>query len=513
MKQISGAVFIILLVLLGVPVCAMEKLIEIGMADGFAGAHIENVVLKPGKGGTLDAYLSDTLSNQPVTRDAAWQGEEAAGGVDLHLSFDREYLMEDTWPYEILGNDLTISMKSAKRGSGAAAFQFDSKGLVLAPQSDALCAAGKMIRDFSLEFWLYPATLAEGETIFLWEGTTRQGGEIIQQEARIFIRGRKIVFRFMNFFMPPGRGRFTVELEGSKTLIPRTWAHHLLRFDGTTGLIEYIADGELDAVTYANQSFRESGSVYLPYTGNTPGTRVTIGKGFTGLLDEFILRRDTDGGGSLTKYGKGKKGTIKSAIYDLEYVDSQLISVDASYKTPAESAIFFYYRMSNEKVSREDLKADWIPFVPGSPFPDAKGRYLQFLFELYPDGTGNESPVLSDVTVRYEPDLPPLPPSGLRAKALDGSVILSWNPVSDPDIKGYLVFYGDEPGTYFGEGAAEGASPIDVGNTTTITLTGLSNGSLYYFSVMAYDSSIPPHRSGFSREVNARPSRLYGSGK
>jgi hypothetical protein len=39
-----------------------------------------------------------------------------------------------------------------------------------------------------------------------------------------------------------------------------------------------------------------------------------------------------------------------------------------------------------------------------------------------------------------------------------------------------------------------------------LTLSGLQNGRLYYFAVVAYDGTEPPHHSGFSREVSARPS-------
>ncbi len=485
---------------------ALEQIIEIGKGDGFSGGVTENIVYKLGRGGTLDAYLSDTVqyaSPLPV-------GASEAGGMDLHLSFDSEELFQGTNPYAVIGSDAAITVKTPVRGRGAGAFQFNSKGIILRPERGALLYPGKTIRDFTLEFWLYPATMGDGETVFLWEGTTRHKGELIQQEARVFIRGRKLVFRFVNFFMPPERTPYTLELESSQTLIPRTWGHHLISFEGETGLVEYLADGKPDAVAYANESLRETGSVNFPYTGNTEGASLTIGKGFTGLIDELVLRRGDGGTGSLRKYEKGARGSLKTAIYDLEFVDSRLLSVDASFKTPGETGIFFYFRMANEKISREDLKTEWIPFEPGKSLPEATGRYLQFLFELYPDGKGDDSPVLSDVTVTYEPDLPPLPPSGVRVKAQDSSVVLSWNAVSDPDVKGYLVFYGDEPGQYFGEGAAEGSSPIDAGNKTAITLTGLQNGSLYYFSVMAYDGSLPPQRSGFSREVSARPSRLYG---
>ncbi|MFW5747687.1 MAG: hypothetical protein ACOCX6_02700, partial [bacterium] len=77
---------------------------------------------------------------------------------------------------------------------------------------------------------------------------------------------------------------------------------------------------------------------------------------------------------------------------------------------------------------------------------------------------------------------------------------------------GYLIFYGTRPGRYFGTDSDDGPSPVDAGMNTEFTLEGLENGKLYYFSVAAYDDATPPHRSGFSDEVSARPSVLEEDG-
>ena len=165
--------------------------------------------------------------------------------------------------------------------------------------------------------------------------------------------------------------------------------------------------------------------------------------------------------------------------------------------------------MSNEKVSYTDLKSEWVQLNPENLLGSQRGGISSLLFELFPDGNGKESPVLQDLTAVYEPKLIPLSPSGLRAKAGDGSVTLFWNEASDPDVRGFRVYYGDEPGLYFGDTARQGKSPIDVGKVTSITLTGLRNGTLYYFAVIAYDSSSPSQISEFSKEVYARPSGIY----
>jgi hypothetical protein len=91
----------------------------------------------------------------------------------------------------------------------------------------------------------------------------------------------------------------------------------------------------------------------------------------------------------------------------------------------------------------------------------------------------------------------------------NGKVTLSWRAENELGAKGYRVYYGTSPRNYLGTGANEGDSPVDVGAKTSIEITGLTNGSLYYFALVAYDGSQPPQQSGFSPEVSARPSRIY----
>jgi hypothetical protein len=72
----------------------------------------------------------------------------------------------------------------------------------------------------------------------------------------------------------------------------------------------------------------------------------------------------------------------------------------------------------------------------------------------------------------------------------DGNADLQWDPVADTSLSGYRLFF-----------AAAGTEyqAIDVGNTTTYTMSGLESGKRYYFRVAAYDLS--GNQSGFSNEV------------
>ncbi|PCH92893.1 MAG: hypothetical protein COB85_07705 [Bacteroidetes bacterium] len=63
----------------------------------------------------------------------------------------------------------------------------------------------------------------------------------------------------------------------------------------------------------------------------------------------------------------------------------------------------------------------------------------------------------------------------------------------------YEIYYGTSSGVYTGTGITQGNSPINTGTATSITLTGLTSGQLYYFAVKGVNTE---GSSGFSDEVD-----------
>jgi len=84
--------------------------------------------------------------------------------------------------------------------------------------------------------------------------------------------------------------------------------------------------------------------------------------------------------------------------------------------------------------------------------------------------------------------------SAPSAAVTDGAVLLRWNPVSEPNVNGYRVYYGTASRTYaqpYGEGVVS-ASP-------SYTVTGLPGSRRYFFAVTATSSL--GKESGFSDEA------------
>jgi len=72
---------------------------------------------------------------------------------------------------------------------------------------------------------------------------------------------------------------------------------------------------------------------------------------------------------------------------------------------------------------------------------------------------------------------------------------LGWNNVVTVSLAGYRIYYGTSPGVYlqsYGNG-------LDAGKVTSFLVTGLKNGTRYYFVATAYDTM--GNESVYSNEV------------
>jgi parallel beta-helix repeat protein len=88
-----------------------------------------------------------------------------------------------------------------------------------------------------------------------------------------------------------------------------------------------------------------------------------------------------------------------------------------------------------------------------------------------PTGTAALTYLLSGLSTTVStPDSPVLNPPSVQSKSL----VLSWSAI--PGATGYRVYYGE---------SSLSSSPIEVGDVTTYTLSGLTNGQHYYIAVSA----------------------------
>ena len=85
----------------------------------------------------------------------------------------------------------------------------------------------------------------------------------------------------------------------------------------------------------------------------------------------------------------------------------------------------------------------------------------------------------------------------LAPQAFAASTTLQWDPNSEPDLSGYTIHYGSTVSRAY-------ATHLDVGKTVVSqSITGLADGTTYYFAVTARDTF--GNESGYSNEVVLTP--------
>jgi hypothetical protein len=378
------------------------------------------------------------------------------------------------------------------------------------PGEDSLFSGKKEWNDFTIEFQLYPALLQEGEILFHWKGLYQQSNELIPQEITCRVSRRQLVWTFKNFFISNDTRETSFTLRGD-SLVPRRWNHHMIRYKADQGLFEYLIDGIPADVSYTTPSKREESHIFLPQINQSKPTPITVGTDFTGFIDEFRISREFIEFPQLEDFED--RGVFLSPVVDLVYQNSTLTSVESIDRTPGLSTILYHYAFSDRKEEIEALRRDfsrgnydfdsplWQPLNRGEKLENIRGRYLLIGAQLYPDLGAAESPVISELQINYQPELPPIPPLNIKASVEDSGVFLTWDYWKDEGMGGFLIYYGDRPGQYFGS-----ESPILVDSSKrNYTIDGLETHKRWYFSIVALSDSEPAQYSDFSQEVSARP--------
>jgi hypothetical protein len=466
----------------------------------------------------------------------------SAPSLDLAISFDegRPALFRDsTGHYRVAVSPFlaVVDEHYARTGSGAALFPEDVPAdgkrtetaesgaplVIKVQKSAALFAPNNRIYDFSIEFWVHPLNMENGEQILQWISASpikKAGSNYASQRVMCVSSKNRLQWSFINFFASPdGTDSVNIDIGGYAAVVPKTWSHHLIRFDSINGMVEYLVNGKTESIEYATSTGREGGEVYTPIAGE--GGSFILGSGFSGLIDEFKIHHNHPGP-AVRKY-PAQGGRIETRALDLGEGSNGILKVEASggkvsvrdakingefrrngrFRFSDDSEMQFFIRSSDNPYRWDN---SWRPVTPGA---DLNGvvhrRYVQLAVDFYPSANGETSPYLEELCLTYLPDEPPLPPAQLTAIAMDGAVQLRWKNSPDQNTQGYLVYYGTSSDDYFGEDSSLGGSPIDAGKQNTIYINGLKNGTLYYFRIAAYSS--PFHIGEFSREVRARPLR------
>jgi hypothetical protein len=301
-------------------------------------------------------------------------------------------------------------------------------------------------------------------------------------------------------------------LKGSTNIIPDEWSYHSISYDCETGILEYLVNGITEDLVYVTSNGKETGEIFLVFLGTV--SEVHFCKEYTGLIDDIrILRRPYSPPDFQSAENAGKLGHTMYLPTGARFetmpimlsAGSKINKIDAITDVPAQTEVCLYVRSGDNFYGWTDEYPKWKPVGNGEELNDVTGLYCQVAVELFADGDGQKTPSITELTIDYT-ELPlPLPPFSVKAIAGNEKVTISWSYSVDDTVGGYYLYYGTRPGEYLGRVALEGESPINVGNSTSYTLTGLQNGKIYYFAIASWSKFDDKVVGNFSKEVYARP--------
>lgn len=432
--------------------------------------------------------------------------------TDLLIDFENGEGPISNGDYTINKNNFQVSNQT--KNEKYAGLSRNMGGMSISGKPGTFFGSEGVMGSFSIEFWLCPSIAENGEIILNWESSKNDNGQLVFQVLNGSFDKGHIVWQLNNFFdyYLNEAGKNEIELKGTSRIIPDTWSYHVLSYDCETGILEYVVNGITEDLTYITATRTEEGDVSLVYLG-TP-SELSICSEYTGKLDDFrILRRPY----SPPDYQSAENaGSVKHMQYlpsggrfvtkpIMVSTGSMLNKLDAEMNVPSQTEVCFYVRSGENFYGWTDEYPEWKPVESGEELSGITGLYFQVAAELMPDGDGLITPAITSISLDFAELPEPLPPFVVKAVAGNGSVTLSWNYSVDDTAGGYYLYYGTRPGEYLGRMAIEGESPINVGNTSSFTVTGLENGKIYYFAVAAWSAYDMRVVGKLSKEVFARP--------
>lgn len=399
----------------------------------------------------------------------------------------------------------------------AAGLSRDNGGMTIKGAEGTFFGTEGLCGSFSIDFWLNPSVSENGEVIFQWHSSRTVESHIIYQMITAGFEGGHLKWNLSNIFDAFYPGNQNLALEGSTTIVPGTWSRHILSYDAETGLLEYLVNGYVEDLKFITSTGHEGGDVSLVLLG-VPAN-FDLCPQYTGKIDDFRIKKaayslpqfqNAENAGSIEHMKYVRSGGYFRTRPIMVSAGSVLDSIEAEVNQPSQTDITFYVRSGDNRYNWTDTYPEWKVVEPGESLSDVTGLFFQVAADLYPDGNGDNTPSITSIKLNYT-ELPlPLPPFSVSAVAGDGSVTLKWNYSVDETAGGYYIYYGNRSGEYLGRIAVEGASPINVGNTTTFTLNGLENGTIYYFAVATWSRINDSVIGELSREVFARPKKANG---
>ena len=468
--------------------------------------YLNNTEQIQGSDGSQDIILKENEHSLNDTTDLLIHFNEAPVQIEGRYRVRKE-------------NFLTSYQNKALGRASAKFYRPERQELLLEPLEGSIFKGStfkSQLKDFTIEFWLNPLTLMDGEVIFRYGGPVLETDQLIGYSGIVCkIQNRRLHWNLAHLFYPLNQNPETenetenqmVQISGTRRLKQGKWQHHALSFQSIDGRIRYFVDGKLESeqvLTDSNQTVLK-----LRFSSNS---LLSIGTSFLGYIDEWVISRipKLPKPFLLTQPQKRKatpylqthnykktQGTVLSPVYDLGHPQAQLRKLNTRFQEFHGNVILLSYRMSPKSFSFDlpetvlpwqvlsrDTKLNrfWIPQNP-------KGRYFQWRAILKSEG--KSTPILQEISFELHSPKTISPPQKLRAFTRNNSIQLEWFANLEENLKGYRIYFGFESGNYLIPQAPIWIDTQDLANPDkpSYLLSNLSQGQGYFFVIRALDQN------------------------
>ena len=332
----------------------------------------------------------------------------------------------------------------------AASFEQPKHGIDLEPPEYLFTERKDHIGDFSIYLRFKPYERKNRMDIL------RKGGvfEGKLTAMYLYLENGQAVFSFRNIFSLGNVSAENVLLRTRTSVSSEKFNELLLTYNEAKGEMTVYLNGIEQDKIFVTVNGKSGATTLLGKFHAFDGSRLQIGRGFLGAIDEMLLANavvdPATGSGHFGKPVKlaGRmdvdKGVFTSPRYDIGYSASSILKVLMNTEIPAGTRLKFFIRYSNLPF-KPDTPDYELPFRPWRAM-EVSARFFQYRIELFSDASGRISPRLKSLHIATRQNLPPAPPQGLAV--IDESIeqiTLSFfrNPELDV-IKGgrYHIYYG-----------------------------------------------------------------------
>ena len=482
-------------------------------------AYLVGVKAIKGKDGSYNIVLEDRNENDEENLDLL---------IDFDINND-ESASPVKGDYKLLNSRLNLSKFEKQKGKSSGKFYTSNDYISLEAGKFAWFNEKNNCKSFTIEFWINPQNLFDGQIIFEKIGPNLPHNKFISPEIkrlqnsgiRCYLKSGRIYFSFINFFhdikkiieqdnvdnSASEKEYHQFDINSHERLKAKEWTHIALTYNDINGKMMLYVNGEISEFMWCTIDKTHIGRKLIPFFKEGEESPLVIGKNYSGYIDEFKVVKENKNTFNINSF-TNTPGYIISKVFDLGSKNSTIKKMKLNSIIHKGSGIKFEYRINPVLFGTEarDDVVKWNEFNYKYPeiINNNIGRYFQFRITLYPSYKGEFSPEINNIYVEYEKILPPGKPKNLIVKSESSKSILSWNGIPGKNISGYKIYYGTEPGNYLSTG-----TPIYVPIKTlknkvrpTFIIENLQPYKIYYFSVTAYDKY--NQESDFSKEVMIR---------